>query len=116
MVQKLAEQDHTFELLTYRKPPYGKSRFANIQIVLAQKENSQVFNCVDKRNKQVLIFPRGLDPVFCGIRGENPEAIWLYWDKIQPQPDINFWMIFRTNQGTNNHLNQTPLNTLNVAP
>ncbi|MHA2365754.1 MAG: TiaS agmantine-binding domain-containing protein [Candidatus Hodarchaeales archaeon] len=110
----ILKQDHTFELLIYRSPPFSRSREANSnQIWIQQGKHPLVFNCTDLVNKTIMLFPRGPDPVFCGIRGENPDAVWTYWKSIQPQPKPAFWMIFRTNQGTNAHLNQTPLTSLN---
>lgn len=116
---KLKNRDHTFELLIYRSPPYNLPRNPNIIPVKEQEgKHENVFNCFDSVNNTVMIFPRGPDPVFCGIRGENPRAVWTYWEKIQPQPKPLFWMIFRSNQGTDMHLNQTPITSLkhNLKP
>ena len=106
-------QDFTFELLEYRKPPYTPKRFQNKDIVWNVNENEfNLFNCVDYKNKIIKIFPKGYDPVFCGIRGERPDKLLLYWKAIQPQPEMDCWMIFKSNQGTDSHLLNTKVNSL----
>lgn len=106
-------RDFTFELLHYRYPPYNEDRNPNKDIIWKVNENEfNLYNCIDFKNKSIKIFPKGLDPVFCGIRGENPSELLLYWEKIQPQPKTELWMIFKTNQGTDSHLLTTPINSL----
>lgn len=106
-------EDFTFELLEYRKPPYLTERSQNREIIWQVNENDfDLFNCVDFTNKIIKIFPKGLDPVFCGIRGEKPDKLLLYWNAIQPQPSMECWMIFKTNQGTDSHLLNTVITSL----
>ena len=105
--------DFTFELLQYRLPPYDPERFENPDAVWDINEDDyHLFNCVDKKNKLIKIFPKGVDPVFCGIRGDRPHKLLDYWQKIQPQPEMECWMIFKTNQGTDAHILTTPIQTL----
>ena len=104
--------DVTYELLIYRNPPYFPSRNENKKTIWEINEDKyKLFNCVDYTNKSIKIIPRGLDPVFCGIRGEDPFLLLEYWKAIQPQPEYEFWIIFKTNQGTNAHIITTPINS-----
>lgn len=105
-------EDYTFELLQYRFPPYDPERHENAERVWQVDENKyNLFSCIDPINKSVKIFPKGLDPVFCGIRGDNPSDLLKYWEAIQPQPKMQLWMIFKSNQGTDAHLLYTPIHT-----
>lgn len=106
-------EDYTFELLQYRFPPYVQERYENLEPIWRVDENDfDLFNCVDIPNKIIKIFPKGVDPVFCGIRGETPKKLIEYWNAIQPQPKMELWMIFKTNQGTDAHLLNTPIISL----
>lgn len=110
----LTNQDHTFELLVYRPPPHLPDRSPNLTPVWAQEgQHPCTFGNVDAEAGTVKLFPQGGgDPVYCGIRGDSPDCVWRYWETIQPQPTPWFWMIYRTNQGTNAHINETPLTNL----
>ena len=56
-----------------------------------------------------MIAPHGPDPVFCGIRGEKPELVVSSLERLQPEEKLDGYMVFRSNQGTNMHL-QNELN------
>jgi tRNA(Ile2)-agmatinylcytidine synthase len=62
------------------------------------------FNCYDHRNERVLIYPHGPDPVLFGIRGESPGAVRRAMEMLQPIDNLAGFMIFRSNQGTGEHL------------
>jgi tRNA(Ile2)-agmatinylcytidine synthase len=64
----------------------------------------ETFNNVDKETGQILITPRGPDPVLYGVRGETPESVYNAYQMIVTHEPVERWMIFRTNQGTNTHL------------
>ena len=107
------EGDHTFELLTYRKPENrGSPRRLNHDSILRMNyANPETFNNIDEESGQILIAPRGLDPVLYGVRGETPEAVYTAHCMIVSNEPLERWMIFRTNQGTDVHLR----NMYNVA-
>jgi tRNA(Ile2)-agmatinylcytidine synthase len=84
--------DHTLELLSYRKSSkFGKERKISSQSVktMQQKTFPYTFNSFDNKKSKVLITPHGPDPVFYGIR------------KLEGH------MIFKSNQGTGDHLKNT---------
>ena len=60
-----------------------------------------------------MITPHGPDPVFCGIRGEDPDTIVKSLENLDIKEKIEGYMIYRSNQGTNMHLqNELKLSSL----
>jgi len=102
------EGDHTYELLTYRvKQNRGKPRIINeASVRRMEKVSSETFNSVDPETGQILLAPRGPDPVLYGVRGNAPEAVLAAHKLIEVREEIERWVIFRTNQGTDAHLVQ----------
>ncbi len=111
----LYDKDHTFELIAYRKQENcGRPRVLDEQeVVKFSKETyPNTFNNYDQKHNRVLIAPHGPDPVFFGIRGESPDVVSLALPRLQPEEEeLDGWMIFRSNQGTNMHLQ----NELSIA-
>lgn len=99
-------RDHTFEIISYRTVKNrNKPRRIQISSVKKMDKNSPLtFNNVDPETGRILITPRGPDPILCGIRGETPEAVKHAFEMIVIDEPIERWMIFRTNQGTDAHL------------
>lgn len=99
--------DHTYELLTYRKPENrGKDREVETDSVHRfEKETSQsTFSNIDPETGRVLITPRGPDPVLYGVRGESAQAVKAAIGMIGVREEVERWVIFRTNHGTDAHL------------
>ena len=99
--------DHTFELLSYRsKQKFGTKRIIEKNLVkkMQERTNHTTFNSYDSKNDQVLITPNGPDPVFYGIRGENPKSVILASKMLNHNEKLDGYMIFKTNQGTGDHL------------
>ena len=100
-------QDHTLELLSYRKKPkFGKERKLSVKSVKIMQEKTfpNTFNSFDTKKGRVLITPHGPDPVFYGVRGENVDSL-LYATKIlKTDEKLDGYMIFKSNQGTGDHL------------
>jgi tRNA(Ile2)-agmatinylcytidine synthase len=106
-VGETLEGDHTYELIAYRFPENrGTKRLVDATSVSAMDKKTVplTFNNIDLETNRVLITPRGPDPVFFGIRGENPVIVKEAFDMVQCGEPIERWVIFRTNQGTNAHL------------
>ena len=111
-------KDHTLELLSYRKKPkFGKERKISIPSVKIMQENTfpNTFNSFDTKKGKILIAPHGPDPVFYGIRGENVDSLLYATKIIQSDEKLDGYMIFKSNQGTNDHL-QNVLNHKNMKP
>lgn len=102
--------DHTFELIAYRKNCKipRKVNESKVRDMDAATRPS-TFNCYDRVNERVLIYPHGPDPVLLGIRGESPSAVRGAFKLLRPLDNLLGFMIFRTNQGTGEHI-QNSLN------
>jgi tRNA(Ile2)-agmatinylcytidine synthase len=106
-VGETLEGDHTYELIAYRFPENrGTKRLVDAASVreMDKKTSPFTFNNVDLETGRVLITPRGPDPVFFGIRGENPMVVREAFDMVRGGEPVERWVIFRTNQGTDAHL------------
>jgi tRNA(Ile2)-agmatinylcytidine synthase len=103
----LLEGDHTFELIAYRKQKnWGSLRIIDKQSVIKFSRDTypHTFNNYDPNQDRILIAPHSPDPVFFGIRGESPDILKSAVPVLQPEEELDGWTIFRSNQGTNMHL------------
>ncbi len=103
----LLDGDHTFELIAYRKQKnWGRPRVIDKQSVIKFSIDTypHTFNNYDRNQRRVLIAPHSPDPVFFGIRGESPDIVKLALSALRPGEEIEGWTVFRSNQGTNMHL------------
>lgn len=103
----LLDGDHTYEMIAYRKPENcGKPRVVDEQRVINFSADTypNTFNNYDRNHDRVLIAPHGPDPVFFGVRGESPDVVGSALPALQPEEELDGWTIFRSNQGTNMHL------------
>lgn len=101
------EQDHTFEIIAYRKEQNcGKPRALSKGSVIAMSEETypNTYNNYDYKHERVLISPHGPDPIFCGIRGEDPNIVLQAFLMLDVAEELEGYMVFRTNHGTNMHL------------
>jgi tRNA(Ile2)-agmatinylcytidine synthase len=99
--------DHTYELLTYRTDKQlGTPRQVDKESVIQIEKNPkiQTFNNLDPSSGKLLVTPHGPDPILYGVRGETPEDVFQAFTRISTGEPIAFWMIFRSNQGTDAHL------------
>ena len=100
--------DHTFELLCYRKKSqFGKKRKISKSSVKNMQSTTfpETFSSYDKENDRVLITPHGPDPVFYGIRGETIKSVVKASTLVNSDEKLDGYMIFKSNQGTGDHLN-----------
>ena len=103
----LLQEDHTFEVVAYRKQEKCGTvrKLDSAQVVQCDAETAPyTFNNYDKAHHRVLILPHGADPVFCGVRGESAEIVCSALRKLRISEKLEGYMVFRTNQGTNQHL------------
>jgi tRNA(Ile2)-agmatinylcytidine synthase len=114
----LLDSDHTFETIAYRsKENIGTNRKTDDFKVkkLSEQSYPYTYNNFDIKNNRILITPRGPDPVFCGIRGEDPFMTTLFLKNLCIEEELDGYMIFRSNQGTNLHLVKEN-NGINIKP
>ncbi|MBM5804794.1 MAG: DUF1743 domain-containing protein [Candidatus Verstraetearchaeota archaeon] len=105
------EQDHTFELVIYRrKALWGRRRDVDYNSVLKfDKETTPLtFNNIDYEKNRLLVTPHGPDPILFGVRGEYPAVVMEALKKIKFR-GAERWVIYRSNQGTAAHLVRTLL-------
>lgn len=109
--------DHTFELLSYRKRHnFGKKRQISAQDVqVVHEKNPGTFSSFDEKRRRVLIAPHGPDPVFYGIRGEDVESLLRAAEGLKTSEQLDGYMIFKSNQGTGDHL-KNRLDPANMRP
>jgi len=101
------QNDCTFEILAYRTPEnYGSKRRVDESSIVKMDKATEpyTFNNVDPEKRRVLITPRGPDPILLGIRGETPKTVKKAYEMVKPLEPVERWVIFRTNQGTDAHL------------
>ena len=99
--------DQTYELLSYRKPSqFGKKRTLDKSKVKQMQEKTfpHTFNSYDSKKNKLLLMPHGPDPVFYGVRGENSKALISASEMIKPKEKLSGYVIFKSNQGTGDHL------------
>jgi tRNA(Ile2)-agmatinylcytidine synthase len=111
-------QDHTLELLSYRKKPkFGKERKLSVKSVKIMQEKTfpNTFNSFDTKKGRVLITPHGPDPVFYGLRGEKIKSVLVASKMIQTYERLDGYMAFKTNQGTGDHL-KNEINIFELKP
>lgn len=109
-------KDSTLEILAYRQDKkFGTKRSVDLQSVKKMQEKTfpNTFNSYDTKRNKVLIFPRGPDPVLYGIRGEDPDSLLVAKKLIRTFERPQGYMIFQTNQGTDDHL-QNELDVSNL--
>ncbi len=103
----MLDGDHTFELIAYRKQDRcGTPRLVDEGRVIdfSRKTFPYTFNNYDSKHDRVLVAPHGPDPVFFGVRGESPEVVSSAMPALSPEEELEGSLVFRSNQGTNMHL------------
>jgi tRNA(Ile2)-agmatinylcytidine synthase len=109
-VGKTFHSDYTYELIAYRSHEnIGTKRRVDSSSIFEMDllTKPYTFNNVDLEKRRVIITPRGPDPILFGIRGESPKIVREAFEMVKPLEKVERWVIFRTNQGTDEHLVQT---------
>jgi len=65
----------------------------------------ETFSSYDIENDRVLITPHGPDPVFYGVRGETVKSVVRASTIVNTDEKLDGYMVFKSNQGTGDHLN-----------
>jgi tRNA(Ile2)-agmatinylcytidine synthase len=110
-----SKKDKTFEIITYRKKDkWGKKRYIddNSTIIMDNKIKS-TFDNFDYKNNHNRLVPNSPCPVLFGIRGEISQDL-IKAKSIINSEEIDSWIIFETNQGTDDHLQKTKID--NIKP
>ncbi|MDA4130429.1 MAG: tRNA(Ile)(2)-agmatinylcytidine synthase [Thaumarchaeota archaeon] len=104
-IGNLLASDHTFELIAYRKD-LEHPRSLAMSRVLNLESFPGTFSSFDSVHGRVMISPHGPDPVLCGIRGESAQIVKKAFLSLRRVDNLEGFMIFRSNQGTGEHLGQ----------
>jgi tRNA(Ile2)-agmatinylcytidine synthase len=115
-------RDRTHELIAYReKSKWGKPREVNESSVLEMdKAITSTFNNYDYEEKRVAFAPKSPCPVLFGIRGDVEKDLLKAVGKIKSEKKDR-WLVFLTNQGTDDHIidasisNLTPYTSVRVG-
>lgn len=114
----------TYELISYRvAEKRGTPRNVDHGGVVGMHEETypQTFDNVDEETGQSLVYPRGKDPIYAGIRGVSEQAVREAWAFLHPGEPIERVAVFVTNQATDDHVRDKkiaflrPFDCANVA-
>lgn len=112
-VSWVQKKDKTFELITYRKKEkWGKKRFVDDNSTKKMdKIIKTTFDNYDYENKHNRLVPNSPCPILYGIRGENYKDLIKAKSLIKSEK-VDSWLIFETNQGTDDHLQKIIINKI----
>ncbi|MGI0091249.1 MAG: TiaS agmantine-binding domain-containing protein [Nitrososphaerales archaeon] len=104
-IGNLLEHDHTYELIAYRESTAFPRTIEKSKIIeMSERTFPRTFSSYDSVYGRVMIAPHGPDPVLCGIRGETARDVKSAFEMLLPVRNLGGYMIFRSNQGTGEHL------------
>lgn len=98
-------QDRTWEVIAYRAPDrWGTMRNVDPESVIRMdKRTKMTFNNYDYENGHVAIAPGSPCPILFGIRGDSPGEL-LKARKMIRGEEQDRWLMFVTNQATEDHI------------
>jgi tRNA(Ile2)-agmatinylcytidine synthase len=108
-----SNKDHTFELITYRlKDKWGTKRIVEDETVKKiDKLFPSTFDNYDYTNKHNRIVPNSPCPILYGIRGDEVKDLEKSYNLIDSEI-VDRWIIFKTNQGTDDHIQNVEINKI----
>jgi tRNA(Ile2)-agmatinylcytidine synthase len=95
----------TWELIAYRCPlRFGTPREVDAESVRrAARRHPELFLCDDPRTRRLLVSPHTPCPILFGLRSRRAESLPELLGEVRSET-IDRWMVFRTNQGTGDHI------------
>jgi tRNA(Ile2)-agmatinylcytidine synthase len=98
-------QDRTYEVLAYReRERWGLPRLVSEDdVALLDDRFPSTFNNYDRSAGRPVIVPHTNCPVLFGVRGDSPLEVMDAARSISSEP-VERWMLFITNQGTDDHI------------
>ncbi len=95
----------TWELIAYRpERRWGTRRVVEAESVReAERRAPELFLCTDPDSGRLLVTPHTACPVLYGLRSTDAGAALRARPTIRSEP-VDRWMLFRTNQGTGDHV------------
>jgi len=101
--------DSTFELLSYRPESRWGTKRVYDPMTIRDVEHGYptTFNSWEDREQKVAMVPATPCPVMYGLRGDSEKDLIEASAEISTEP-IERWMVFLTNQGTDDHIIRDP--------
>ena len=102
--------DFTYELLAYRAPEnFGTKRQIDYESVYEMDKRTfpDTFENIDYSEGYIAIEPKTPCPVLYGIRSNTPDVLKEAKDIVKITEPIDDWCIFKTNQHTDMHIQET---------
>ena len=95
----------TWELIAYRRPSaWGRPRRVSARAVRsAERRFPELFACFDPDTRRLLVAPHTPCPILFGLRATRPGRLPKIAARVGSEP-VDRWVVFRTNQGTGDHL------------
>jgi tRNA(Ile2)-agmatinylcytidine synthase len=106
-VANILEKDHTYEFIAYRSlEDCNDKRGVDVDSVFSMNREMGdcVFSNIDSSTNRIMIEPHGPDPVLFGVRGETADCVVKAGKQVKSKQKVDRWMVFRSNQGTGEHL------------
>ena len=106
-------RDKTYELIAYRRENRrGTKRQVDHNSVKKMNETYlSTFDNYDYENKHNRLVPNSPCPVLYGIRGDDEKELINAKSLIQSE-EVDSWIIFETNQGTDDHLQKRAIDEI----
>jgi len=107
--------NYTYELISYiEKDRWNGEHYVNDEgSMTIEREFPQTFDNYDFRNRYNAIRPTTKTPVLFGIRSINTDSLFSALKKIDSEPYFSY-IIFKTNQGTDDHLEERTIGSLKL--
>jgi len=98
-------KDKTYEAITYREEDkWGTNRTVDDNSVIKMDKTCRLtFDNYDYENRHNRLMPNSPCPVLYGIRGDDEDELILARSIVESEK-VDCWLIFETNQGTDDHL------------
>jgi tRNA(Ile2)-agmatinylcytidine synthase len=95
----------TWELIAYRpiSREGARRRVDAASVRAAARSHPRLFLCHDPRTRRLLVTPHTPCPILFGLRATDPESPMRARAEVISEP-VDRWVLFRTNQGTGDHL------------
>lgn len=108
----------SFELTAYREPRrWGQPRALDPAPLLGLDATGATFHTADPVMGRLACVPRSPDPVLCGLRGRDPDALVAATVPAlarAAQEPIDGWLLWATNQASGDHV--TPVERMQEVP
>lgn len=105
--------DKTYELISYRfEEKWGTKRYVDDESVKKIDDlYPSTFDNYDYENNHNRIVPNSPCPILYGIRGDSTKDL-IKLKKLIKSEKISNWILFQTNQGTDDHIQNKEINQI----